>query len=116
MQEKRHEFGKILFTVAERGQVNGYDVEPVKKIGSELSFGDQGFIMTVRGRQQTHVHADRAAAAERFEFLLLDGAQEFRLGFKREFTDFVQEQSSSVCQLESSDSAVDGSGEGSAQV
>ena len=57
-----------------------------------------------------------AIAAEAFEFLFLQDAQEFGLQLERDVADFVQEKGAAIGELEAADFLVDGAGEGAAFV
>ena len=44
------------------------------------------------GRDDPHIHLDRFARADRFDFAFLNGAQKLHLGRRRQFADFVEKQ------------------------
>ena len=52
---------------------------------------------------QTNIYGDRARAADPFEFLFLQRAQNLRLEFQREVADFIQEECSLMGQLQPAD-------------
>ena len=89
------------------GTTNGKDVQPVVEIAPEASRLDHRLEVAVRRRDQAHVDAQRARAAEALELLLLEHAQELRLELDRDVAHFVQEERSAVGQLEAPDALRD---------
>jgi hypothetical protein len=77
-----------------------------------LAIGDHLRQVAVRRRHQPHIHADRSRAAQAFELLLLQGAEQLRLQLERNVNDLVEKQRSPVCQLEAPDAPRDRTGEG----
>jgi hypothetical protein len=76
--------------------VDGNDIEPVKEVFPKASLADSGFEFDVRGSDDAYVNADGFRAADPFEFLLLEDAEEFSLSVQGKITDFVQEDGSAM--------------------
>src|SRR2546427_3710732 len=73
--KERREFRDIRAPLAQRGYLNGKDVQTVKKVGAETA-GPDGLLQgSVCSSDNPHVHAHRLAAAHRLELTLLENAQ-----------------------------------------
>ena len=68
--------------------------------------------ITVRGSHQPNVHLMSASAAQAFELLFLQNAQQFGLQRQRNIAHLVQEERAFVGQFETANLLRDGSGEG----
>ena len=90
-QEDVDELGDVLATVAQRGQVDRDDVEPVVQVGAEPAGGDLRREVLVRRRHDPGRDADRPGGADGQHLLGLDGPEELRLGGQRELADLVEE-------------------------
>src|SRR5439155_1150727 len=80
----------ILETLAERGNLDGKNVQAVIQIVAEGALSHKLRKIDVGGGHDANVHALRAIAAEAFEFLLLKDAQQLGLKFQRNVTGFIQ--------------------------
>ena len=89
--------------IAKRWQVNRVDVEPVIQVAAELPFGDHLFQVPVRGGNQAGIGSNGFVAADAFELLVLQDAQNLGLHHRRHVADFVEEQRAVVAQLELAD-------------
>src|SRR2546425_2133685 len=116
LHEVADEERDVFVTLAERGDLNGKNVQAVIKIAAEGALGDQFRKIYVGGGDHAHVHALGAIAAEAFEFLLLEDAEKLGLQLVRNVADLVEEESAAVGQFEAADFLVDGPGEGAALV
>ena len=76
-----HKHGDIVAALAQGGQFDAEDVEPIKKIGAELALFDQFFQILVGGRDAAEVHLDNLIAADSGNFALLQYPQQIGLGF-----------------------------------
>ena len=98
-REQRHVFA----AVSQWRNMHREDMQPIVKLGPESVVLHHGLQIPVRSSHQPGVRADRAAAANAFEFLVLDRAQQLRLEFERHFADFVEKERASMRQFKSSD-------------
>ena len=62
------------------GQVDRDDVEPVVQVGAEPAGGDLGGEVLVRRRDHPRLERDRPGRADRQDLLVLDRAEQLRLG------------------------------------
>jgi hypothetical protein len=92
--------------------VDGEHAQPVVQVQPELALVRPGIQVAVGGGEQAHVGADRLAAADALERLLLQDPQELRLGRQRHVADLVEEQGAAVGLLEPADAAALRPGEG----
>src|SRR5713101_40491 len=79
LHEVADEERDVFVTLAERGDLNGENVQAVIKIAAEGALGDQFRKIYFGGGGPEQVHALGAIAAEAFEFLLLEDAEKLRL-------------------------------------
>ena len=86
--------------VAQRGDLNGNDVEAEEKVLAKFLALDAFLEAAVGGGDDAHVHFDGAIAAHAFEFPLLQDAQQLGLDLGGDFADFVQQDGAAVGQLE----------------
>ncbi len=99
-EEVAHEQRDVLAPFAQRRHGDREDVEPVEKVRPELAGSRAAAEVAVRCRDQPHVGAQRARAANTLELLLLEHAQELRLRLERELADLVEEDAAAVGELE----------------
>ena len=112
LHEIFHQHRDVLFPFAERGHFYREDVEAIKQIPAETPIRDGGVQVTIRGRNQAHVHVNRLDAADALEFPFLQHAQQRDLRVGQEFADFVQEDGAPVRQFEPAQPALHRAGEG----
>src|SRR6202030_1503532 len=110
--QQRH----IFPALAQRGNLNGKNVEAVVQIAAKSALGDQLGKVAVGGGHHANVDALRAVAAQALEFLLLEHAKQFWLQLERNIGNFVEKKGATVGQLEAADFLADGTGEGAAFV
>src|SRR5262249_2798833 len=65
------------------------DVQAVEQVSPESAGVDGLFEIAVAGGEDADIDADRPAAADRLELLLLEDPQELDLGLERQLDDFV---------------------------
>ena len=82
----------IVAAIAQRGQMNVDDVEPVVEIGAEAPALDVVFQIAVRRRHDAHVHRNGFGAADGDRFALLQHAEQLHLGRRRHLADFIEEE------------------------
>ena len=102
---------KIIAAFAQRRQVDGEDVEPKIEVLAKLRLFEELLKIGVGGGDEANIGGDGVIAADAFELLLLDQAQNFRLGERRHFTDFVEKNRAAVALLEFADAFAIGAGE-----
>src|SRR2546427_7074389 len=81
---------RSLGMLAERGNVKGDDVEPVKQVLAEVALLDLLLQVLVRRGDDAHVHRQVVAGADGREALLLDHAQDLGLRAQAHITDFIE--------------------------
>src|SRR4029077_11371859 len=102
--------------LAERGNLNGEDIQSIVQIAAKGALGDQLGKVAIGGGDHANVDALRAVAAQALEFLLLEHAKELGLQLQRNIGDFVEKKRAAVGELETPDFLADGPGEGAALV
>src|SRR5262249_27329654 len=100
----------------ERGDLDGEHVESVEEISAEPSRSNRLREVAIRRRNDPHVDADRSVRPDRLELLLLEHPQELDLRLERKLADLVEEDRSTVGQLEASHPPFEGAGEGALHV
>ncbi len=81
----------VVAAFAQRRQRQGKYVEAVVEIFAEAARGHFFAQQPVGGGDDAHVERHRRAAAEAFDFTLLQNAQQFGLQCERHFGDFVEQ-------------------------
>src|SRR4030095_5658510 len=115
-REESDEQSDIRRSLAQRRDVDRKDVQAVQQIGAKLSVADSVIEVPIRGRDDADTHADRLAAPNWFELLLLKDAQQLHLCVEGKLPDFVQKDGAAIGKLESADSFLDRTGERSSDV
>src|SRR5260370_32792911 len=92
----------IFPSLSQRGNSDRKHIQPVVQIRSKFLLIDHGFQIAIRGSNQPSICLQGARAAKTLELPLLQDAQKLRLKLQRYFTDFIEEDSSTVRQLEAS--------------
>ena len=82
---------------------DGKNPQPVIEVAAELSRVDHFGEVAIRGGHQAHVYRNRARTADPFELLFLQCAQNLGLEFQGKVADLIQEECSSMGQLQPSD-------------
>ena len=106
------EQGDVFRVLAQRGDIDGEDVEAKIEILAEFPPGDQFLEVPIGGADDAHVHLQGAGSADPFEGLGVEGAQQLDLGGEWDIAHFVQEQGATVCRFETSWLLAVGAGEG----
>ena len=112
LQEMAGQQLDVLAPLAQRGQVQRHDVDPVEQVLAEAARADQGGQVLVGGGDDAHVHRDALGPADPLEGAFLDHPQDLGLGFQGHVPDLVQEQGAPVGQLELAPAPLHRSGEG----
>ena len=116
IDEVAHQERDVLAPLAQRGEMDMDHLQAVEEILPEAPRPHGGGQIGVGSGDEAEVAADQVIPPEPAELVLLEHAQELRLGFEGEVRDFVQEQCGAVRQLEDAHSAAIGSGERTALV
>src|ERR1019366_9449635 len=89
-----HEFRRqqrnVLAPFTQRRHGNRHHVQTEKQVLAKFFFRDAFFEVAVRRGDDAHIHLDGAAAADAFQFALLQNAQQLRLHSRGNLADFVQ--------------------------
>ncbi len=88
--------GDVPAALAERGQLDGEDVQAIIEIAPECSLMDHIFQRPVGSGDQAYVRAAGFRAAQSFIAALLDDAQQFGLGKRGQISHFIQKQRAAV--------------------
>src|SRR5260370_33049868 len=95
-QEMLGQDGDVLFAVAQRRHEEGNYVQPIEEVLPEGAARDLLFEILVCGGEHANVDAQSLAGADRFEALLFQDAQHFRLRAQAHVADFVEEERAAV--------------------
>jgi len=106
----------IFLAVAERGNIDAEDVEPVEKVFTEPPAFDLAGEIAVGGGDDADVDAYGLGPADALEGAFLNNTKELGLGLKGEFGDFVEEERATIGEFELAKAAAIGPGEGAAFV
>ena len=101
-QQVFHQSGEILESLAERGDIDPQDVEPVVEVLPERALGDLVEEVAFGRGDDPHVGGDGRAAAHSFEDFLFDGSEQLRLLLQRDVVDVVEVERTSFGQIEAS--------------
>ena len=91
---------------------NRKNVEAEKKVFPEFSPGHQIGEVFVGGGDDADIDGNRSIGSDTLDGAFGEGSEEFHLGSGVNFADFVEEERSAVCLLESPDASLRGAGEG----
>ncbi len=97
-----------------RRKSDGEDAEAVVEGTIKMSGFDHFCEIAIGGGDEANIDGNGASAADAFEFLFLDGAQNFGLKLEREIPDFIEEESAVVRQFETTDFLRDGTSKSAA--
>src|SRR5215472_17478138 len=86
-------------------------MKPVIQILAKTACLHFGRKIAVCGRNNTNVHLARLRASHWLELAFLKNAQKLGLQFERQLGNFIEEDGSTVCQLEPSSAPHGGTGE-----
>src|SRR5207253_3689410 len=112
LHEVADERRDVLRAIPQRRERDREDVQPVVEVVAEGPGRHHLREISVGRRDESDVDSFGARAAEPFELLLLEHAQQLRLELERNVADFVEEEGPAVRQLEAPDPLRDGAREG----
>src|SRR5262245_46602709 len=72
--EELHQQRNVVLAVAERRQLDGEDVEPIKQVFAEFAFADGFAQIAVGGGNDANIALDRLVAADAVELVFLEHA------------------------------------------
>src|SRR5229473_4960624 len=111
LREVPHQERNISLAFPQGWNVDGKNIQTKEEIGPELLLAYHRFEIAVRRSNQTRVGPKRARASQPLELPLLQHAEQFGLQFKRNFSDFVQENRTAVGHFEAANALRDRSRE-----
>src|ERR1035438_3928696 len=100
--EVAYQKGNIPLPFPQGRQVDWENIQAVVEIGAKLLFLDHAPQVLISGGDHSHVHWDRAAAAEALDLPLLQNSQEFRLEFQGKVADLIEKQRAAIRGLKAS--------------
>src|SRR5580698_3205760 len=106
-----HEHQEIVPALAQRGEMDGEDGQPVVQVRAELLLYDSRLEIPVTGGDDAHIGVDGLAAPYAFEGLRLQQTQYLRLQRDGHVSDLVQQDRPSVTLLETADATAVRAGE-----
>src|SRR5271167_4062819 len=112
LDEMPHQQRDILPPLAQCGDPDWEDIQPVEKIGAKFLLLHQSAEIAIGGGNRARVRREGARASQAFELALLQDAQQFGLEFERNLSNLIQEDGSPIGQLEATDPLRNGAGEG----
>ena len=115
-QEVRDQGGNVLLAVAQRGEPEIHDVQPVEQIAAECSLFHFLRQVAVGGGDDPEVRAPMGERTDRAEFLFLQDAQQLGLQVERQLADFVEERRAAVGRFDQAGLGRDRAGEGAFDV
>ena len=92
LNESVGDYFDVRTPFAERGKVNGKDMETEVEIFTESALADHGFQIAIGGGDHPDVDLDGAGPAERLEFPFLEHSKKFGLQLERQFANLVEEE------------------------
>src|SRR6266568_5371492 len=96
-QEGRYEEWDIPFSLAQWGHLYWKHIKTVIQVSSKRPIVDSVFQITMRGRDESSVVCFGGRGTQGTDFLLLNYAKKFSLQLPRQFSNFIQEEGSSIC-------------------
>lgn len=114
--EGADEVGEVFHAFSEGWEVEFDHGEPVVKIFAEIAGGHHRFQISVGGGDDAEGDFFRGVGTDGFDFLLLDGAEEFGLHGEGEVAEFIEEEGAAVGGFEDAFFVVCGAGEGAFEV
>ena len=93
----------VASAIAQRGQRDGKDIQPIVQIPAESAVADFVVQISIGRRNNAHVDIDGSRTAQTLELAFLDGPQQLGLQLERELTDLVQKNGAAVGHLEAPD-------------
>ncbi len=105
VQEVPDQVEDVFAAVAERWDMNGKHVQAKEQVGSKAPLAHGDCQVSMRGRDEAHVHGQRLGVANSFDGALLQDSQEHHLDLRRQFTDFIEKDCPLIRQLQAADAA-----------
>src|SRR5215468_3939666 len=96
-----HQQRNVLPSLAQRGNGNGIDVEPIEQILPEPSRRNLVIQFAVGCRNDSDLDLDRARTADSLELTFLENPQQLRLRARRQLAHFVEQYRATVGKLKS---------------
>src|SRR5258708_31464818 len=91
--------GNVVFSFSKRRYLNREDMQAVKQVVTEGSRADGGLQVAVGGCDHPDVSANSTRPADTFKLVLLQNTKQINLSLNWKFSDFVEENRASICQL-----------------
>jgi len=111
IEEMTSENGNVSGAIPQRRNEKRNDVQTVKKILAETAVSDFLFEIFVGSGNDAGVDAGGLIGADRFESLLFQYPQDFRLSAKTHIANFIEEKRATIGLLKLADLVVHGAGE-----
>src|ERR1700693_1265505 len=111
-----HQERDVFGSLAQGRNENRENIQAIVKIAAKLFFQNHFFQIAMSRRHYSNVDFLRVRASQAFELSLLQDTKQFGLEFQGDVANFIQEQGTSVRELESSNLLSNSSGESSALV
>src|SRR6185312_1741595 len=86
--------------LAQRSDINGYNIQTIVKVFAKGAFFECGTQVTVGCRDQTNVYFNGLGSTKAFKFALLQNTQQLHLRCWRYIANLVQKQSAFVGEFE----------------
>src|SRR5262249_3957346 len=102
----------IFRSLTQRRKPNRKYVQTIEEILTKGPGLDSRFQIPIRSGQNSNVHRNRLVAAHPLKFVLLQDTQQRNLCFRRQFSNFVQKNRSTVGRFESPQAPLQRSGKG----
>ena len=80
----------VFASLAQRGQLQGHDVQPVIKILAKVAIGDGILQVAIRGAEHADIHLNGFVAAQSLEGLLLQESQDLGLDQQGNIADLIE--------------------------
>ena len=100
VEEIAHELGNVFLPLAQRRENDFHDLEAIVEILTKLAALDHFFEAAMSGGENSDIDGDAAAAAEFFDFPLLQNAQQLGLQGQGDIAHFIEEHRPASGQLE----------------
>src|SRR6266478_5719457 len=100
MNEILNQHRNIFLSFPQRRHLNRKNVEPVKQVATKGAGSDGCPQVTVGGRNHSNICLDGSSSADTLKFVFLQNTQERDLGLEGKFTDFIEEDRTSLRHFE----------------
>src|SRR5688572_9104161 len=102
-QKVLRQYRNVVSALAQRRQLNLDGVESKQEILAKPSLGHFSMQVSIRRRQQTHIHLLRLRRSDSLKITRLQHTQQLRLQVQRYVSNLVEKQRTAVRELETSD-------------